>query len=121
MAKKESIYGPGDKTEIPKAAAAKRSLFGDSGFFKEKIFEALEGLAGKSQGTFTGKMPTSGKTAEVLAMLAAEKKPEAGKPQGMKLKKGGMVSKKKTKTTKKPRGVGVAQRGYGKALTGKKK
>ena len=35
-----------------------------------------------------------------------------------KLKKGGKVSKKKTK---KPRGVGVAQRGYGKALTGKKK
>ena len=88
---------------------------------KEHVRELGERLLGRSGGTFTGKMPTSGKTAEVLAMLAAEKKPEAGKPQGMKLKKGGMVSKKKTRTTKKPRGVGVAQRGYGKALTGKKK
>ena len=39
-----------------------------------------------------------------------------------KRKKGGKVSKKKTKPkSKKPRGVGVAKRGYGKALTGKKK
>ena len=39
-----------------------------------------------------------------------------------KRKKGGQVSKKKTKPkSKKPRGVGVAKRGYGKALTGKKK
>lgn len=121
MAKKKSVYGPGDKTQTPKAAAAKRSLFGDSGFFKEKIFEALEGLAGKSQGTFTGKMPTAGTAAKALALTEAKKKQVAGVPQGMKLKKGGKVSKKKTRTTKKPRGVGVAQRGYGKALTGKKK
>jgi hypothetical protein len=33
-------------------------------------------------------------------------------------KKGGKVSKGKSK---KPRGVGAAQRGYGKALTGRKK
>ena len=39
-----------------------------------------------------------------------------------KRKKGGKVSKKKTKPkSKKPRGVGAAKRGYGKALTGKKK
>ena len=39
-----------------------------------------------------------------------------------KRKKGGKVSEKKTKPkSKKPRGVGVAKRGYGKALTGKKK
>jgi len=75
-------------------------------------------LGGRGSGA---KMPTSGKAAEVLAMMEAQKKPKAGQPQGMKLKKGGMVSKKKTRTTKKPRGVGVAQRGYGKALTGKKK
>jgi len=33
---------------------------------------------------------------------------------------GQLASKKKTKTTKKPRGVGAAQRGYGKALARKK-
>ena len=112
MAKKESVYGPGDKTQTPKAAATGKSLFG------EKIFEALKGLAGKSQGTFTGRMPTAGNAAKALTVTEAKKKQKAGVPQGMKLKKGGKVSKKKTK---KPRGVGVAQRGYGKALTGKKK
>lgn len=121
MSKKKSVYGPGDKTQTPKAAATGKSLFGDSGLFKEKIFEALEGLAGKSQGTFTGKMPTAGNAAKALTVTEAKKKQKAGIPQGMKLKKGGKVSKKKTRTTKKPRGVGVAQRGYGKALTGKKK
>ena len=35
-------------------------------------------------------------------------------------KKGGKISKGKSKS-KKPRGVGAAQRGYGKALTGRKK
>lgn len=118
MAKKKSVYGPGDKTQTSKAAATGKSLFGDSGFFKDKIFEALEGLAGKTQGTFTGKMPTAGNAAKALTVTEAKKKQKAGVPQGMKLKKGGKISKKKTK---KPRGVGVAQRGYGKALTGKKK
>jgi hypothetical protein len=82
----------------------------------QKIGERLLGGSGGG-----AKMPTSGKAAEVLAMMEAQKKPRAGQPQGMKLKKGGKVSKNKTRTTKKPRGVGVAQRGYGKALTGKKK
>ena len=118
MAKNKSVYGPGDKTQTPKAAAAKRGLFGDPGYLKEVIFETLEGLAGKSQGTFTGKMPTAGAAAKALTVTEAKKKQVAGVSQGMKLKKGGKVSKKKTK---KPRGVGVAQRGYGKALTGKKK
>jgi len=118
MAKKESIYGPGDKTQTPKAAAAKRSLFGDAGYLKEAIKEIVEGRFGGSQGTFTGKMPTAGAAAKALTVTEAKKKQNAGVPQGMKLKKGGKVSKKKTK---KPRGVGVAQRGYGKALTGKKK
>jgi len=86
---------------------------------KEHARELGERLLGGSGGG--AKMPTSGKAAEALAMMEAQKKPQAGQPQGMKLKKGGMVSKKKTRTTKKPRGVGVAQRGYGKALTGKKK
>ena len=45
-----------------------------------------------------------------------------GLGKSSKRKKGGQVSKKKTKPkSKKPRGVGVAKRGYGKALTGKKK
>ena len=44
---------------------------------------------------------------------AAKAKLESANPEKRKLKKGGKVSK--------PRGVGVAQRGYGKALTGKKK
>ena len=87
------------------------------------IKKAARGIGERLLGNMGGgaKMPTSGKAAEVLAMLEAQKKLQAGQPQGMKLKKGGMVSKKKTRTTKKPRGVGVAQRGYGKALTGKKK
>ena len=123
MSKKESVYGPGDKTQTPKAAATKRSFFGDSGYLTEKIKEAAQELGERLLGGSGGgaKMPTSGKAAEALAMLEAQKKPQAGQPQGMKLKKGGKVSKKKTRTTKKPRGVGVAQRGYGKALTGKKK
>ncbi len=81
-----------------------------AGKIKDKLFG--------SQGTFTGKMPTTGNAAKALALTETKKKQVAGIPQGMKLKKGGKVSKKKTK---KPRGVGVAQRGYGKALTGKKK
>ena len=55
-----------------------------------------------------------------------------GLGESSKRKEGGQVSKKKTKLksktksktkpkSKKPRGVGVAKRGYGKALTGKKK
>ena len=75
-------------------------------------------LFGGSQGTLTGKMPTAGNAAKALTVTEAKEKQKAGVPQGMKLKKGGKVSNKKTK---KPRGVGVAQRGYGKALTGKKK
>jgi len=118
MAKKKSIYGTGDKTQTPKAAATKRSLF-STDLLKEKIREIGERLVGGgSQGTFTGKMPTAGNAAKALTVTGAKKKQVAGVPQGMKLKKGGKVSKKKTK---KPRGVGVAQRGYGKALTGKKK
>lgn len=93
------------------------------GFLVPAARRATQKLKEKFLGGSGGgaKMPTSGKAAEILAMLEAQKKPQAGQPQGMKLKKGGMVSKKKTRTTKKPRGVGVAQRGYGKALTGKKK
>ena len=52
-----------------------------------------------------------GKAARDLAI--AQAKLESANPEKRKLKKGGKVSK--------PRGVGVAQRGYGKALTGKKK
>ena len=52
-----------------------------------------------------------GKEARDLAI--AQAKLESANPEKRKLKKGGKVSK--------PRGVGVAQRGYGKALTGKKK
>jgi hypothetical protein len=118
MAKKKSVYGPGDKTQAPKAAATNKSFFGNPKYLKEKIIEVAEGLIGGSQGTFTGKMPTSGAAGKAAALTEAQKKQAVGVPQGMKLKKGGKVSKKKTK---KPRGVGVAQRGYGKALTGKKK
>ena len=122
MSKKESVDGPGDKTQTPKAAATK-SLFGDSGYFEEKVKEAAQELGERLLGNRGGgaKMPTAGNAAKALALAEAQKKPQAGQPQGMKLKEGGMVSKKKTRTTKKPRGVGVAQRGYGKALTGKKK
>ncbi len=118
MAKKKSVYGPGDKTQASKAAATNKSFFGNPKYLAEQIFETLEGLARKPQGTFTGKMPTAGNAGKALGLTEAKKKQTAGVPQGMKLKKGGKVSKKKTK---KPRGVGVAQRGYGKALTGKKK
>ena len=52
-----------------------------------------------------------GKAARDLAI--AQAKLESSNPEKRNLKKGGKVSK--------PRGVGVAQRGYGKALTGKKK
>ena len=122
MAKKKSVYGPGDKTQAPKAAATNKSFFGNPEYLNEKIREAAGVIAGKLQGTGTGtgtgKMPMSGAAGKAAALTEAKKKQVAGVPQGMKLKKGGKVSKKKTK---KPRGVGVAQRGYGKALTGKKK
>jgi len=118
MSKKKSVYGPGDKTQAPKAAATNKSFFGNPEYLKEKIREVAEGLVGGSQGTFTGRMPTAGNVAKALTVTETKKKQKEGIPQGMKLKKGGKVSKKKTK---KPRGVGVAQRGYGKALTGKKK
>ena len=85
---------------------------------KDKAKSVVNKLLGGSRGTLTGKMPTAGNAVKALALTEAEKKQKAGVPQGMKLKKGGKVSNKKTK---KPRGVGVAQRGYGKALTGKKK
>jgi len=120
MAKKKSVYGPGDKTQAPKAAATNKSFFGNPEYLNEKIREAAGVIAGKLQGTGTGtgKMPMSGAAGKAAALTEAKKKQVAGVPQGMKLKNGGKASKKKTK---KPRGVGVAQRGYGKALTGKKK
>ena len=120
MAKKESIYGHGDKTETPKGPAKKLTLSQAFRQYWEDLADHIMESRG-TQGTYTGRMPTAGNAAKALTVTKAKKKQKAGVPQGMKLKKGGKVSKKKTRTTKKPRGVGVAQRGYGKALTGKKK
>jgi len=62
-------------------------------------------------GTLDGKMPGSGyaQTIKQQLRMAGGVAPR---------KNGGKVSKGKSK---KPRGVGAAQRGYGKALTGRKK
>jgi hypothetical protein len=71
----------------------------------ERIADRLLGGGGGGGGL------DRGKAARDLAI--AQAKQESANPEKRKLKKGGKVSK--------PRGVGVAQRGYGKALTGKKK
>jgi len=94
----------------------------DSGVSPEQALSNLEnsGLLGKGlakairitgAGTVNGKMPGSGYAEAIKQQLRM-----AGGVAPR--KKGGKVSKGKSK---KPRGVGCAQRGYGKALTGRKK
>jgi hypothetical protein len=94
----------------------------DSGVSPEQSLSNLEnsGFIGKGiaklirkvgAGTVDGTMPGSGYAQAIKQQLRM-----AGGVAPR--KKGGKVSKGKSK---KPRGVGCAQRGYGKALTGRKK